>query len=263
MGNRPAVKVRSVALPSEHGGWGFLLEPILLGLLVAASVNGALLSLSALGLFLIHQPLKLAVKDLRKGRRTPRALLAMRFVMGYGLLFAVPMVVVLIRAEARFLMPLGMGAVLLAIQLYYDAQNRSRDLIPEVSGAVGIAAVATGIALLKGWPDDEAFALWGILMARIIPSILYVRARLRLEHDQLIERPPVWLAHGLALVAVALLAWIESSPWLALLPIAILMGRALWGLSDYRRPARAVMIGVGEIIFGLLTVVLVAVGYWV
>ncbi|MBZ0296495.1 MAG: YwiC-like family protein [Anaerolineae bacterium] len=32
--------LRSVALPAEHGGWGFLIEPILLGLLVAFSVNG-------------------------------------------------------------------------------------------------------------------------------------------------------------------------------------------------------------------------------
>ncbi|VAV92581.1 Putative membrane-spanning protein, partial [hydrothermal vent metagenome] len=29
------VNVRSIALPTEHGGWGFTLEPILLGLLVA------------------------------------------------------------------------------------------------------------------------------------------------------------------------------------------------------------------------------------
>lgn len=29
------VKLRTVALPAEHGGWGFLFEPIVLGLLLA------------------------------------------------------------------------------------------------------------------------------------------------------------------------------------------------------------------------------------
>ena len=257
-----SVKVRSIALPSEHGGWGFLLEPVLLGLLVAASWNSALLSLAMLGLFLIHQPLKIAAKDFRKGRRTPRAMLALRFLAGYGLLFVLSFAAVLLRADARFLIPLAVGAILLTIQFYFDLQNRSRHLAPELSGAIALGAIATSITILKKWPDDQAFALWGIVIARVVPSILYVRARLRLEHGQSIARPPVWGMHILALVAVGALAALDVSPYLALLPMAILLGRALWGLSDYRRPARAVMIGVGEIIFGLVTVILVAVGYW-
>ena len=44
--------IRSVALPTEHGGWGFLAEPILPGLLVAPSWAGLLLSLAALAVFL-------------------------------------------------------------------------------------------------------------------------------------------------------------------------------------------------------------------
>ena len=34
------VRLRSIALPTEHGGWGFTLEPILLGLLVAPTWAG-------------------------------------------------------------------------------------------------------------------------------------------------------------------------------------------------------------------------------
>ena len=36
----PRPMLRSVALPTEHGGWGLTLEPVLLGLLVAPSVAG-------------------------------------------------------------------------------------------------------------------------------------------------------------------------------------------------------------------------------
>ena len=33
----PRVRVKTVALPNEHGGWGLLLEPVALGLLVVPS----------------------------------------------------------------------------------------------------------------------------------------------------------------------------------------------------------------------------------
>src|SRR3990172_6520564 len=71
--------IKSVALPAEHGGWGFTLEPIFLGMLVAPSWYGALLGLSALAVFLIHQPVKVATKDRIKGRRPIRTVWAERF----------------------------------------------------------------------------------------------------------------------------------------------------------------------------------------
>ncbi|MCU0465293.1 MAG: YwiC-like family protein [Anaerolineae bacterium] len=72
--------VNSVALPSEHGGWSFLLEPLVLGLLVAGSPMGWVLAGAALCAFLAHQPLKIVLKDRLKGRRPPRTVLAERFL---------------------------------------------------------------------------------------------------------------------------------------------------------------------------------------
>jgi hypothetical protein len=59
---------RSVAIPSEHGGWGLTLEPVLLGLLIAPSVGGLALGIAAFGAFLVRTPLKLVFVD----RRHPR-----------------------------------------------------------------------------------------------------------------------------------------------------------------------------------------------
>ena len=39
---------RSVAVPSEHGGWGFTLEPGALGAALAPSIAGVLLGVGAL-----------------------------------------------------------------------------------------------------------------------------------------------------------------------------------------------------------------------
>jgi hypothetical protein len=110
--------IRSVALPSEHGGWGFLIEPIVLGLLVAGSVNGLLLALAALGAFLVHQPVKVAIKDRLKGQRPPRTIWAERFALGYGLLAAIPFGIVLPGAEEAFWLPLVMAVPFICIQLY-------------------------------------------------------------------------------------------------------------------------------------------------
>ena len=64
--------LRTVALPSEHGGWGLTLEPVLLGLLVAHSVSALCIGLAAVLAFLARTPLKLAVVDARRGRTLER-----------------------------------------------------------------------------------------------------------------------------------------------------------------------------------------------
>src|ERR1044071_4882431 len=66
------VSLRPLALPAEHGGWGFLFEPMLLGILVAPSWNGALVGTATLFAFLARHPLKLALHDAMRGRSYPR-----------------------------------------------------------------------------------------------------------------------------------------------------------------------------------------------
>lgn len=83
----PVVHWKSVALPVEHGGWGLLIEPMLLGMLVTPSWAGLWICLSALGVFLIHQPLKIAIKDHLKGRHYARTIGFQE--IGFGLVYAV------------------------------------------------------------------------------------------------------------------------------------------------------------------------------
>ena len=73
------VRIRSVALPAEHGGWSLLLEPIVLGLILAPTLPGLFLSLAATGAFLARHPFKLAVGNWRGNRRSARTAVAERF----------------------------------------------------------------------------------------------------------------------------------------------------------------------------------------
>ena len=74
---------RPLLLPVEHGGWGLLLEPVVIALVAVPSAAGGLLSLAALGLFLARQPLKVAVDDLQRGRSVPRTKAAWMVAAAY------------------------------------------------------------------------------------------------------------------------------------------------------------------------------------
>ena len=87
----PTVPWKNMALPAEHGGWGFLVEPMVLGLVLAPPGAGVCFALAALAGFLARHPLRLRLLDRRKRVRYPRTALAERFLTGYaGLALLLP-----------------------------------------------------------------------------------------------------------------------------------------------------------------------------
>lgn len=260
--NRP--RLRPIALPTEHGGWSLILEPIALGLWVAPSWAGLLLGVAAFGLFLTRHPLQLAYRDTQRGKRHPRTVWAMRFAAGYGTLALVAGLLAFAVTDHPFWQTLILAIPMVAVQLTYDLQRRGRELIPEVVGAMALSLVAPTIALADNWSLAAAGALWLVLLARIIGTILYVRARLRLERGENPSPVPTHTAHVVGLAVVIALVLMGEVQWLAGVAIGVLLLRALYGLSEWRKPApRAAIIGVQEVIFGIITVTLVAISYTV
>ena len=80
----PPVRLRSLALPAEHGSWGFLLEPIALALLLCPTRAGAWLAVAAACAFLARHPLKLVLGDRRRGSVAPRTAVAARMALAYA-----------------------------------------------------------------------------------------------------------------------------------------------------------------------------------
>ena len=255
------VRWRSVALPIEHGAWGFLLEPALLGLLVAASWAGVALVVAALAALLLQTPLSLALTDVRRGKRFPRTALAWRFAAAYGALLIAALAAALTAAgSVTILLPAAFAAPLAVLQLWLDAQGRARELLPEAAGALAMGSLAACVALAGGWWLLPALGLWGLLALRAVPAIVYVRARLRLERGQPLDRRPSAVAHLAAVAAVALAAVAGTVSWVAALPYAVLTARAARGLAPDRAPVTAKVVGFREIAFGVMTAVLVAAG---
>ncbi len=255
------MRLRAIALPAEHGSWGFTLEPIFLGLLVAPSLAGTYLALAIFAAFLTRQPLRVALVDRRRGQRLERTALAERVGLIYVTIAVLGFAATVWSAGLIPFLPLALATPALAIFLHHDLQRRGRDLLPEVAGPVAMASVASSIALAGGWALPAALALWFVLAARAVPAVLYVRSRIRMARGVEPQTGLALAAHVVGLVLVAVLVWVELLPALAIAAFVILLLRALYCLSPYCPTLTPRTIGFSELGLGVLTVLLVVAGY--
>lgn len=251
--------IRAVAMPSEHGGWGLTIEPGLLGLLVAPSLAGACLAVAALLLFLLRTPLELALVDRRRHRRLPRTRLAERVAAAEAVLLMVLVAVAAVTAhDGRWWIPAAVAAPLVAVELAYDIRSRRRRLVPELTGAVAIAAVAAAVVIAGDGDPRLAAGLWLILAARVTTSIPHVRAQIDRLHGR-DWQPGLVLASDLAAVVVAGIAVVLDGR--IILGAAVLVAVVVVQGVRRRRPAApAKIIGVSQMVLGFAVVAASAIG---
>jgi hypothetical protein len=257
----PPVSWKSVALPSEHGGWGLLAEPVILGLVLAPSGAGACLGLAALAGFLARHPLRLAFLDRRRRLRYPRTALAERVLAGYVALAALLLAAGAAHAGSPVWPALAAAAPLGLAAIAFDGLGRSRDVAAETTGAVALGASATLIALAGGATPALAWGAWALVAMRAVISVLYVRARIRLDRGLPAGPRAVLAAHLAALAIAVALAGAERAPWLGAAAFLALLVRAGWGLSPRRSRVRPQALGFQELGYGVLTLALLAAGY--
>lgn len=202
--------LKSVALPSEHGGWGLTLEPCLLGLLIRPSVPGALIALATFVAFLWRTPAKLVAVDVRRRRVLPRTKLAAIIapLEGLTVIALIATAVAVARPTDGWWAPLILAAPLIAIESAYEVRSRGRRLVPELAGAVAITCATPVIAAVGGESLRVATAAGALIAARAISSIPWVRDQVlrlhgRNSHDS--ERFHTdWIAGSIAILAIAL-----------------------------------------------------------
>ncbi len=262
--SRPAVKVntKAIALPIEHGWWGFVFDPLTAGLLIAFSPAALWISLLVVGAFLTRQPLKVLLNAWQAKRDLPQTPVARKFVLIYGAIFTVGLLGSLYFVPQPAFLPFLFILPLAAYQIYCDASRKSRQLLPELTGAIAVSSSVAVIALADNWTLPAALGLWAIFVARLIPSILYVRNRLLLEKGKPFSRALPVFSHVAAFAMVAALAFYGLSPLLTVLMFAVLQARAAIGLSPFRSKIKAMRIGVWEVVYGTLTALSVVIGYY-
>ncbi len=163
-----------------------------------------------------------------------------------------------VAAGAEWMIPLAVALPLFAVELAFDARSRSRRLLPELCGAVGIAAVAASIVLADGQSARLAVALWLILAARAVASVTFARTQvLRLRH-----RETSTSTSDLAQVAGIAIAIVACGVDTLVVAGAVCVGAVVitqfaWSRGR-ARPAKVV--GIWQMVFGLVVVTGTAIG---
>ncbi|MEM9516949.1 MAG: YwiC-like family protein [Actinomycetota bacterium] len=249
--------LRSVALPSEHGGWGLTIEPGLLGILIAPSWAGVCLACAALLAFVIRTPIKLVLVDRRRHRRLARTDLAAKVAAVEGAVLVALIVGSLALADDRwFWIALIPAVPFVAVELWYDVRSRSRRLAPEIAGALAVAFVAPAIVLADGGDPEVALAIWFVLAARIVGSVCHVRTQIARVHDRAVRASTNLIADTVAVGAAVVATLIDRALWPALLCVigiiafqAVRRRQSLWPVP---------VIGVSQMLLGIGLVVVTA-----
>jgi YwiC-like protein len=247
---------RRVAVPAEHGGWALTAEPVLLGLLVAPSVAGVALAVAAFLAFLVRTPVTVVLVDRHRERWLPRTTIAARVAAIEAVLVVALVAVALLTGSARWLLLLAIAAPLVAVELDFDLRSRSRRLLPELCGAVGIGAVVACILLAAGEPAELAVALWLVMAGRSVASIPFARTEIERLHDRPVR---LMVSDGAQVVGVALAVGatvLERLVLPGLIALGLLAGLQVVALRC--RPLPAVVLGVGQSVAGLVIVLVTA-----
>lgn len=254
----PRVRIRSIALPTEHGGWGFTLEPILLGLLVAPSAAAWEISAAALGIFLARRPVKILSTDVVRGRWLPRTTVALIFSIIYGGIALAGAIGALFTADGAFWIPVLVAMPFALVALRADAHSKNRALVAELSGSIAMGATVAAITIAGGWDLAPAFGLWLILAARDVAAIVLVRGQVRRLHDKPVHARNIYFVQLASIAAVTIAAGVGIVPWLGVAAIAIVGLVAIVSLS--RPPVQAKVIGWTQMGVGFAVVLLTAAG---
>jgi len=253
--NRPGW--RAVAVPTEHGGWGLTAEPVLLGLLIAPSIAGLCLGVATMLAFLVRTPLRVLLVDRHRRRTLDRTRLAGRIALAEAALVVALVAVAAASSPHPFWWPVIAAAPLVGVELWFDARSRSRRLVPELAGAIGVSAAAAVVIVAAGHDTPEAVGAWLILAARSVSAIPYVRDQIaRLHHRPTTPRLLV-LADS---AAVALAAIAVAVSWVFLAGAAAVVVVIVVQRATARTVVPAKVLGIRQSVLGVLVVAATAVG---
>lgn len=254
-----SLRIRTLALPNEHGGWAFLGVPLLGGLLLAPSGAGGWLALAGLAAFLVRHPLRLALQDWQRRRTYPRTRIVWVLVAGYTGVALLALLAAVLTSSNPFWQPALLAAPVAGLHLWWSIRPTARSLPAELSGALALAVLGAMLVLAGGGSSLLAGQLWLLCSLWAALSIVYVRSRLQHLHGAIVSLQPLVLAHLAAGGLVLLLGLLHLLPLSALLIPALLGGRAWYGMQPQRIAAPAYVIGIQESVLAVLLVALFAV----
>ena len=243
------MKKKGILIPAEHGAWGLIAEPLLLGLLAAPSPAGFFLALFSFAAFLLRTPGLRLLRARRAASPDPHGPTVKRFTLVTGST-ALLSLLAAIRAGARSdaLFPFAAALPPMLWTLREQDRGRTRTLWPELIAGAAVSAPVSAIAIAGGIPARTAYFLWGLLALKNVSAILYVRCQIK----RLLNRPHDLGGMITLHAAIPALLLVFDQPAAVTVPFLLLAARAT--LLSFFPFQGAKQIGWGEVGVSLLFV---------
>ncbi|MCC5849508.1 MAG: YwiC-like family protein [Verrucomicrobia bacterium] len=248
------MKKKGILFPAEHGSWGLIAEPLLLGMLVAPSPSGSGVAVFTFATFLLRTPALRLLRARRAPSPDPHGPVVKRFALICALAGLTGFLLALFTARGPWLVPLLAALPLALWTIREQDRGKTRTLWPELIAAIAIGAPASAIALAAGQPLLFSLALWFWLGLKSLTSILYVRTQIKRFHHRPDSREGVVLLHA----AIPSLLLILNAPPHVFILFLLLSVRATVFL--FRPVTSPKIIGWTEVAFSLLFVLGLAFG---
>jgi len=255
---------KHIAIPQDHGSWVFILSPLLIGLFAGerfmpASIN---LTLAAMGVFLLRQPVSIAVKAY-SGRRSKSDLPAARFwMLAYGIVILLTLAG-LIADGFTYILYLAIPGIPVFIWHLYLVSKRAERKQEAVeilaTGALALAAPAA-YWIGQGSYDMLGWALWLLTWLQSAASIIYAYLRLeQREQAEGLERSEQWRMGKRALQYTSfnltlslILGWLGWLPQWIFIPYLLQWLETVWGISHPATGWKPTAIGIRQLIVSTL-----------
>ena len=250
------MQIKTIALPREHGAWAYVLEPVILGLLIAFSSKGLFLGIGALLAFLAHQPVRVFFASQERIKKT-----ALLFVSLYGLSAVTFFFLFINNTSPSVYIPFLLAVLLMIFYLILELQGQGKELLTRIMAPTAIDLMAVSMVLVSGWRTEQALAFFALLLSRSYPTTFYVRAKLRADSNHNIYAVQATLYHVIALLLTAGLVYLRLIPYLSLLAVFILLARTVHGLYFSKIKMIPKQVGIREFVYGILFVFISAAGY--
>lgn len=247
-----------VAFPKEHGSWGFVLEPLILSLIVAFTLDGLFLALATFFMFLSNQPLKVITnKSASKKFKS-----AARIVLFFYLLIAIILLIYLTLKFTDFSLILFSSAIfILLIYKIAELKKLSRNIFVELFPIFSMTLFASTIVMIDSTFSFNPIIFGLLLLSRSVPTVFYINAKVKWSKGFKFSVLPTHLLNGGFLLFIFYAGFNSLLPMLSILGMLMLTARSIIGFSKFNFTKSVKQIGVFEFIYGALFVAINGVAF--
>ncbi len=249
-----------IALPKEHGAWGFVLEPLLLSLIVAYTLDGLLIAVATFFMFLSNQPLKiLTTKSATKKIKSASKYL----LLFYFFLSIILLLYPLFNAEFHSLIPFYIAVVILLVYKYAVFSSLSRNLFVELLPIFSMTLIATSIVMIDNSFSTNPIIFTLLLLSRAVPTVIYINAKVKWAKGVKFSVLPTHIANIGFLLFIIYSSFNNLLPMLSILGAFMLAVRSGIGFSRFSFTNSVKQIGVAEFVYGFLFVAINGIAFLV